>query len=188
MANFCPSLQTRHLTTSHGFLLPHCTINFPHYPSFKSIKFTHPPTQSDTAGSIWIATTFDVLLQYSWCSECEKTLWDLEVKPAHGSSYTVRHPTSMMLSAFKELIKGLLFPFFMSARLIDFRVVTARISQNCNTASEKSSKSAAALQSRGKNISTAVQRALICVPLPRRYWMNKWKTAGCLKNTEVYFQ
>lgn len=70
-----------------------------HYPPSNSIKFTHPPTQADTAGSIsiWIATTFDVLVRYSWCSGCEKTqwLWDLKEKPAHGSSYAVWYPTSI---------------------------------------------------------------------------------------------
>lgn len=94
-----PTLQTIQSTTSHGFLLSRCTTTFPHYPSSDSIKFTHPPTQIGTAGSIsiWIATTFDVLVRYPWCSGCEKTqwLWDLKEKSAHVSSHTVRYPTSI---------------------------------------------------------------------------------------------
>lgn len=99
MAHFCPTFQTIQLATSHGFLLLCCATTLPHYPSSNSIKFTHPPTQTDSAGSIsiWIATTFDVLVRYPWCSGCEKTqwLWDLKEKSAHRSSHTVRYPTSI---------------------------------------------------------------------------------------------
>lgn len=45
-------------SVSRGFLLSSCTTTSPHYPSSDSIKFTHPPTQTDTVGSISTATTF----------------------------------------------------------------------------------------------------------------------------------
>lgn len=53
MAHFCPTFQTIQLATSHGFLLLCCATTL-HYPSSNSIKFTHPPTQTNSAGSISI--------------------------------------------------------------------------------------------------------------------------------------
>lgn len=70
-----------------------------HLTLISNMKFTIPPTQTDSSGtiSIWIATAFDALVRYPWCSGCKKTQWqwDLREKSTHRSSHTVRYPTSI---------------------------------------------------------------------------------------------
>lgn len=125
---------------SQVFLLSYCTTTFLHYPSSDSIKFTHPPTKTDTVGSISTATTF-------WCfGSVLLMLWlwkDTMAVRFKGKNPPTDPPTlvdiqhqSMMFSAFQELFcnEKHWHLFFLSVSLpylVPPQLVISYISHNC---------------------------------------------------------